>query len=32
MPKKIGETSYKETTFGIISRSKLIPLEIEEIK
>lgn len=32
MPKKRGETSYKETTFGIISRSKLIPLEIEGIK
>lgn len=33
MPKKrIGETSYKETAFGIIPRSKLIPLEIEGIK
>ena len=30
--KKQGETSYKETAFGIISRSKLIPLEIEGIK
>ncbi len=30
--KKIGETSYKETAFGIIPRSKLIPLEIEGIK
>ncbi|MDP2951481.1 MAG: Fic family protein [bacterium] len=30
--KKIGETSYKETAFGIIGRSKLIPLEIEGIK
>lgn len=27
-----GETSYKETAFGIIPRSKLIPLEIEGIK
>jgi len=32
MKKKIGETSYKETVFGIIPRSKLIPLEIEGIK
>lgn len=32
MKKKIGETSYKETAFGIIPRSKLIPLEIEGIK
>lgn len=32
MPKKIVETSYKETTFGIIPRSKLTPLEIEGIK
>lgn len=30
--KKQGETSYKETTFGIIPRSQLIPLEIEGIK
>lgn len=30
--KKQGETSWKETTFGIIPRSKLIPLEIEGIK
>jgi Fic family protein len=30
--KKIGETNYKETSFGIIPRSKLIPLEIEGIK
>lgn len=30
--KKQGETSYKETAFGIIPRSKLIPLEIEGIK
>lgn len=30
--KKIGETSYKETAFGIIPRSKLILLEIEGIK
>lgn len=30
--KKQGETSYKETAFGIISRIKLIPLEIEGIK
>lgn len=27
-----GETSYKETAFGIIPRSQLIPLEIEGIK
>lgn len=27
-----GETSFKETVFGIIGRSKLIPLEIEGIK
>ena len=27
-----GETSYKETAFGIIPRSKLIPLEIEGVK
>ncbi len=32
MPKKIGETKYYETSFGIIPRSKLIPLEIEGIK
>ncbi len=32
MTKKQGETSYKETAFGIIPRSKLIPLEIEGIK
>lgn len=30
--KKIGETSYKETAFGIIPRSKLIIFEIEGIK
>ncbi len=30
--KKIGATTYKETAFGIIPRSKLIPLEIEGIK
>lgn len=30
--KKRGETSYKETAFGIIPRSRLIPLEIEGIK
>jgi len=29
---KQGETSHKETAFGIIPRSKLIPLEIEGIK
>ena len=29
MKKKIGETSFKETAFGIIPRSKLIPLELE---
>lgn len=32
MTKRKGETSYKETSFGIIPRSKLIPLEIEGIK
>jgi len=32
MVKNKGETSYKETSFGIIPRSELIPLEIEGIK
>jgi len=32
MNENIGETSYKETAFGIISRSKLIKLEIQGIK
>ncbi|MBU4257476.1 hypothetical protein KJ586_01515 [Patescibacteria group bacterium] len=32
MVKRKGETSYKETAFGIIPRSKLILLEIEGIK
>lgn len=32
MPKRQGETRYKDTAFGIIPRSKLIPLEIEGIK
>ncbi|MBI4120561.1 MAG: Fic family protein [Parcubacteria group bacterium] len=32
MAKYQGETSYKETAFGVIPRSKLIPLEIEGIK
>ncbi|MDO8668220.1 MAG: hypothetical protein Q7K35_03945 [bacterium] len=32
MKKKIGETSFKETAFGNIPRSKLIPLEIEGTK
>ena len=32
MKKRLGETSYKQTAFGIIPRSKLIPLEIEGIK
>ena len=32
MTKKRGETSYKQTAFGIIPRSKLIPSEIEGIK
>jgi Fic family protein len=32
MSKKIGETTYKETAFGLIPRSKLIPLEIEGTK
>ena len=30
--KRVGETTYKETAFGIIPRSELIPLEIEGIK
>lgn len=30
--KRKGETSFKETAFGIIPRSKLVPLEIEGIK
>lgn len=30
--KPSGATSYKETVFGIISRSKLLPLEIEGTK
>lgn len=30
--RKIGETTYKETAFGIIPRSKLVLLEIEGIK
>ena len=32
MTKRLGETSYRETSFGIIPRSKLISLEIEGIK
>jgi len=32
MTKKPGETNYRETTFGILPRSKLILLEIEGIK
>lgn len=32
MKRKIGETSYKKTAFGIIPRSKLILLEIEGTK
>ena len=32
MAKQKGETNYKETAFGIIPRSKIIPLEIEGIK
>ncbi len=32
MIKKLGETSYKQTSFGVIPRSKLILLEIEGIK
>jgi len=32
MTKKPGETNFQETAFGIIPRSKLIPLEIEGIK
>lgn len=32
MRKKNGETSYKQTAFCIIPRSKLIPFEIEGIK
>ncbi|MEK7084748.1 MAG: Fic family protein [Patescibacteria group bacterium] len=31
MNKRLGETSYKETAFGVLPRSKLIPLEIEGI-
>lgn len=29
MTKTLGETSFKETAFGILPRSKIIPLEIE---
>lgn len=32
MTKRKDETSYRQTAFGIIPRSKLIPLEIEGIK
>jgi len=32
MKRKIGETSFKQTSFGIIPRSKLILLEIEGTK
>lgn len=32
MPRRKGETSYKETAFGIIPRSQLIFLEIEGIQ
>jgi len=32
MNKQKGETSYRQTAFGIIPRSKLIPLEIKGIK
>ena len=32
MTKRLGETTYKETAFGVLPRSKLIPLEIEGIK
>lgn len=32
MTKRQGETSYKQTAFGIIPRSRLISLEIEGIK
>lgn len=32
MAKRADETSYKETALGIISRSQLIPLEIEGIR
>ncbi len=32
MKKRKDETNYREPTFGIIPRSKLIPLEIEGIK
>ena len=32
MTKRKDETSYRETTFGVIPRSKLIPLEIEGTK
>lgn len=32
MPKRLGETSYYETSLGIISRSQLVVLEIEGIQ
>lgn len=32
MDRRLGETGYKQTAFGIIPRSKLIPLEVEGIK
>lgn len=32
MTKRKDETSYRQTAFGIIPRSKLIPLEIEGVK
>lgn len=32
MTKRLGETTYKETSFGALPRSKFIPLEIEGIK
>ncbi len=32
MARRAGETSYKDTAFGIIPRSQLIPLELEGIQ
>ncbi len=32
MARHLGETGYKQTAFGILPRSKLIPLEVEGIK
>lgn len=32
MARRLGETSYKETAFGIIPRSQIVPLEVEGIQ